>query len=384
MARRFEPPLNRAGESGSLAAALLERFRDGFLTIDELAELPPTRWLIDQVIPQRGLIWLAGKPGAGKTFCTIDLVAHIATGRGWQGHGREPARGVLYVAAEGVGGLAARFRAWMSAHDVSDIPNIRIFPHAVPLLDPQVTSALAKYTREQGARLLVFDTQSRVTVGMDENSSREAAEFVEQLDELRDASGAAILLVHHVGKSGTYRGSSVFDGAADAMLTVSRKSKNWLEIEQTKSKESEARTFKVKWRKVEAFGTMAILPKSQAADEESATEDRLSMRALAVLDFLASEHLAKHQTPLVSRGDCEPYAGSNTTTKRVLRELDEAGLIDVHPPVEGVRRYPAYSLSDLGKLRTGVIDQGEYDRLSAELQAEQEAAEQAAYELENL
>jgi RecA-family ATPase len=68
--------------------------------------MPPPRWLIRDWLPASSLILIYGEPGAGKTFVALDIAVAIATGRDWNGN--KVARGiVLYIAAEGVAGLAA-------------------------------------------------------------------------------------------------------------------------------------------------------------------------------------------------------------------------------------------------------------------------------------
>lgn len=46
--------------------------------------------------------------------------------------------------------------------------------------------------------------------------------FVAALDRLREQTGAAVLGIHHAGKTGTDRGSSSLRGAADVFAKVQR------------------------------------------------------------------------------------------------------------------------------------------------------------------
>jgi RecA-family ATPase len=58
------------------------------LTIEWWADIEPhqsARWLVDRLIPYRGLITLVGDPGSGKSFLALSLAAHVAAGRPWFG-----------------------------------------------------------------------------------------------------------------------------------------------------------------------------------------------------------------------------------------------------------------------------------------------------------
>jgi DNA replication protein DnaC len=49
------------------------------LRADELQQLPPLRWLVDDVLPADALAALVGPSGKGKTFLTIGLSGAVAT-----------------------------------------------------------------------------------------------------------------------------------------------------------------------------------------------------------------------------------------------------------------------------------------------------------------
>jgi large subunit ribosomal protein L18 len=71
---------------------------------------------------------------------------------------------------------------------------------------------------------VVFDTFATCFVGGEENSAKEVGEFIAAIKEFqRDVGGAAVLIVHHTGRSEqTERGSSALRAAADTMLKLVR------------------------------------------------------------------------------------------------------------------------------------------------------------------
>ena len=92
------------------------------LRLAEVFDLPNPVWQVQGLIPEGALVCLYGAPGEGKTFVTIDLALSIAAGVDW--HGREVKQGaVVYIAAEGGGGVKARARAWLKHHGVESLEN---------------------------------------------------------------------------------------------------------------------------------------------------------------------------------------------------------------------------------------------------------------------
>jgi len=210
------------------------------LSIADLASLKPPEFLIDDIVPAGGFSVLFGPSGVGKSFLALDWALCVASGLPWYG---QPVRSgaVLYVAAEGRGGLGIRVRAWQRARQQSDVRRIRFLPDAVNLLD---AGQLAKATHTLAAlpeppALVVIDTMARSMIGGDENAARDVGLFIAAADTLCKRSGAARLIVHHTGKNGEdERGSSALRGAADLMAALKPDGAG-VRLECVKAKDSE-------------------------------------------------------------------------------------------------------------------------------------------------
>jgi hypothetical protein len=188
------------------------------MTLDALRKVPKPQPLIDGVLNRSSLAWLAGAPGSYKTFLALDWALHVATGTGYMGRAvhRSP---VLYLAGEGVSGLADRVDAWQEASKVT-VTGTHWLPRAVPAT-AQEWYSLCEVVRHLNIGLVVLDTQARMAGGLDENSVPEMGKFVTALDDLRRANGACVLCVHHSSKAGSaLRGSSAVQGAADTVVTL--------------------------------------------------------------------------------------------------------------------------------------------------------------------
>lgn len=203
----------------------VDRPRIRILDIDELEDLPPPSWIVDKVLTRGGLCVLWGRSGDLKSWVANDLCMRIATGTPW--FGREVQQGlVLYVAAEGAYGFGSRVRAWRRFKGEGlPKPAFKLIPHSVAIasedLEHMVAAILAL---EAQPTLIVLDTLAR-TFGLgDENKQADMNAYVIAADKLRDATGAAVMIVHHsgVGDGNRERGSSVLRGAADTMIKVTR------------------------------------------------------------------------------------------------------------------------------------------------------------------
>jgi hypothetical protein len=77
------------------------------LTLKEIADLPPPEWLIEDLVPEDGLVVLYGEPRAGKSFVALAWGLSVATGTPWLGHEVQSGE-VVYIYAEGLRGLTHR------------------------------------------------------------------------------------------------------------------------------------------------------------------------------------------------------------------------------------------------------------------------------------
>lgn len=175
----------------------------------ELTNIPPVEWLVEGMIPARSLCVLYGAPGAGKSFFALDLAARLAV--------TQP---VLYVATEGCSGYQARLSAWEKTNSMS-AGYLYFGIEAVNLLDDTDVAGLILNARERQVKLIILDTFSRCLVGADENGAKDMGLAIAACDRIRQQTHAALLLVHHTGKSGSgERGSSALRGACDSMIEL--------------------------------------------------------------------------------------------------------------------------------------------------------------------
>lgn len=187
------------------------------LTTRQLAEYPEPEPLIPDHLYRNTLTWIGGAPGAYKSFLAVEIAATIATGTTWRGHKVKPGR-VLYVAAEGQTGIHKRVEAWQQATGVNAAID---WLTTAPQIGTAIWEDLIAHVAATGYDLIILDTQSRITVGAEENDASAATRLIDQLTRLKNASGACVVIVHHLNRAATnLRGSSVIDAAADTIIEL--------------------------------------------------------------------------------------------------------------------------------------------------------------------
>jgi hypothetical protein len=169
-----------------------------------------------------------GPSNSGKTFWTIDLAYHIAIAAPWRGR-RVAQASILYLAAEGGRGVINRVAALKQEHGVCDVP-LAVKRAGLDLLHDQADlqhivdlSAQVKARLPDAPHLIVIDTLSRVMAGGDENSAADMTALIRNIDAIRVATGATVLLVHHTGKDTARgaRGHSSLRAATDTEIEIS-------------------------------------------------------------------------------------------------------------------------------------------------------------------
>ncbi|WP_371614767.1 AAA family ATPase [Streptomyces sp. NBC_00454] len=225
-----------AGESGaptSLRAvgstseehfeARLKALEAELLDSEALDSIEPLDPIIADLLFRDTLTRVYGASGTFKSFMTLDFAGCVGTGTPWHGQQVNPGP-VIYLVAEGMKGIRKRVRAW-EQHYGRRMFGVKFLPRPVQAMDPEWL-VLVELCRRMRPALVVIDTQARVTVGIEENSNTEMGRVVDRMEQLRGASEACVLLVHHAGHdSDRGRGATAVKGALQTELGVERKGK---------------------------------------------------------------------------------------------------------------------------------------------------------------
>ncbi|MEI7606708.1 MAG: AAA family ATPase [Rhodospirillaceae bacterium] len=185
----------------------------------------PTRWLIDGVLPERGLACVFGRSNSFKSFVVIDQACHIAHGRPY--HGRAVIQApAMYLALEGSSGvIRQRVPGWHRHYGLLNTePQLAVIETPVTLTkapdaEKLKRTALALWGRLPG--LIVIDVLKRTMDGS-ETDDEVVARFIHSLQTtfLTDHKPCLILVITHSGFSvdDRARGHSDLWGSYDTRL----------------------------------------------------------------------------------------------------------------------------------------------------------------------
>jgi hypothetical protein len=202
------------------------------VAIDDVTMSAEPPWLIDGLLPARGLACIVGPPKSGKSFLTSDMLCAVA--RGVPYASRETLAGpVIYLTGEGVSGFKRRLVAMRRHLDIEgagvpfymieNVPDLGSETSDLPQLLAELDAFVAQNCPE-GPRAIVLDTLARCMGEADENSARDMGRFVNRCAAIERHFGCVVVVVHHVGKDPTRggRGSNALNGAADVSMLVEK------------------------------------------------------------------------------------------------------------------------------------------------------------------
>ena len=116
-------------------------------------------------------VWY-GRPGSTKTFELVDLSGSSATGLRWLDKHEVLHGTVVYISAEGVGGMAKRLRAWVRRRGAT-LERLHFIEQAPSLIDPADVDLLVAQIRalSSDVQLVVLDPLNFCLGDGDENSA---------------------------------------------------------------------------------------------------------------------------------------------------------------------------------------------------------------------
>lgn len=202
-------------------------------------EAEPVRWLWRLWLPAGKLVVLDGDPGRGKSTLALDLGARISAGSPMPdgSPGGEPAA-VLVLSAEDAVGDTIRPRLEAHGADLervfvlAGVPDQRgerppSFPADVPILERAI--------RDHGVRLVVVDPLAAF-LGSEVDSHVDASvrRALHALARVAEETGAAVLCVRHLRKSG---GSRAVYAGGGSIAIIGAARVGWLAAEDPRDPE---------------------------------------------------------------------------------------------------------------------------------------------------
>lgn len=189
--------------------------------LDEVFRHPTEpRWLIRDEIERGVIAVMAGPRGSYKSFLALDWAMRVAVS------GAE----VYVISAEGAD-FDRRAAAWMQGHEpeksVEEIP-LYVVERRLDLSKADGLNAIIEDVKKLKIKpqLIVLDTWSKLSGGLDENDNTAVKQFIGRIDNgFKRRFDSTVLLIAHTGHSdlGRPRGASAFAADTDAEYIVTRR-----------------------------------------------------------------------------------------------------------------------------------------------------------------
>ncbi len=225
-----------------------ENKRKAVLFLHEIKDLEANKnaWIVEELIPTKGITVIYGAPGEGKSF--IRSAIAIACARGKELFDKFPTKKSKVLLVDKDTGMyhdLGRFK------DLGvDVENEKLdiafytIAHNFNVHDKKEIAELTEHIKEHAFDLVIFDTFRDIFFG-DENSSQEVGEVIGFMKSL-SALNVTTILVHHTKKNTEddkknpaklARGSSALWGGVHSMLYISKSTnENTLSICHAKNK----------------------------------------------------------------------------------------------------------------------------------------------------
>jgi len=170
---------------------------------DELVsgDLMPVDWLVEKLIPARGVVVVGGDAGVGKSWLALHIAQCAATGKPVLGQFTTFQGVVAYIDEESSEPLLKRRVQKLAAglEVPNDIPVTFFVNHQVRIDREDNLEALLVRLEEQKPKLVIFDSLVRIH-GANENDAQEMSEVMAKFREIQTRLGCALVFTHHSRK----------------------------------------------------------------------------------------------------------------------------------------------------------------------------------------
>lgn len=295
----------------------------------------PRQWVIENLIMEKSLTIIVADAGSKKTYICITIGEAVANGSNFISYTTHRAP-VLYLDEEnGSDEMDDRIKQVALGMGCNqEAPFYHVSYAGLMLDNPANCQTIKALIERTGAKLVIFDSLQDFMTG-DENSKQDTQPIFTSLKRLANQTGAAILVQHHTGKNGDYRGSTTIKGNVDLMLEV--KSEDDSDLITFKSKKNRKGT-PIKFTAEATWwnDTFTLKPSTrQAAHPMSKAEDY-------VIRFFEGHPGATVEDAMNNADACTP-----STAKKTLYNLAGRDMLRRTNPGERTARYEVSPVTEV-------------------------------------
>lgn len=239
------------------------------------ARLPEREAVVEGFVYRGETTILYGPSDFGKSLVALDAAMSVATERPLGPMGCDIQHGaILYLYTEGSSTILERVEAWehkfndgqMAADD-----RLYIYHEPVVLTNRKQVAELVEFVHDNNIILVIFDTLSRLSNGVNENNSWEMEPVMAAGRKILAGNNAGGLVVHHPAKTGDDpRGTVAIRNNSDSVFVVSEEGAPQYAIKSTKNKAGKHGTLG-RYRIEEEFGSVVIVTVPYGTEAPQAT-----------------------------------------------------------------------------------------------------------------
>ncbi len=306
------------------------RQRNIFTLADLLADkrpVPPD--VVQGFVPGESVVVLAGKEGVGKSYLLLELAVTLAGDKPWQGLAVHQG-GVLLVDKENRPvRLRERFKKLAAK---ANLPITIVTDMEFDLDADKFVQELSGLAIDAEARLIILDSLSDFLGDTDENSNSQMGAAAGRLRQVSEATGASVIVIHHVAKSTsgtaqqTARGASALMGGVDVVCQIRRSDNSGiLQIMQDKNRMGSPVRFNTR---------MIFTDGSLRFERIGEVEHGLEPVQLDATDSAITSELKGGEWHWSNEVKVAVEAAANVTSKTVFNHIDKltaAGIVSVRP-----------------------------------------------------
>lgn len=292
------------------------------------SELPQREDIIGGgILPKGGMAMLAGQFKSGKTILALQIALEAARGGEVLEFTTTKGRTLILSGEGGPQLLKERLEKMIGSNQTGLEDLLLWWPTEgrLDLAEDKSLTALKEYCLNSKVDFLIIDPLIRFN-SYDENSTVEMGAFVRGLAEVRQATGVAMLLVHHTrksagkGNSGSgaeARGSSVLAGEVDSLMMLqSRRASSDFTLH-----------FELRWAEEPPALRLELDPETLLFSVAGELEGKRKLSAKKLYDLL-------RETGPSTVKELKKLTGtSDKTVRTYLKELEAQKLACQEPPV---------------------------------------------------
>jgi RecA-family ATPase len=218
--------------------------------------------LIDGIVHRGGKILFSAPSKARKTWATINLLLCVQAGRKWWGFDTVKTKALMIDCELFQAAAYNRVKRVAEAAGIDDLSGIAVQSLRGQRLSlERIKKPTIEFCLDNNIGIIGIDPYYRIGAGKAENSNEEMALFLEGIEEIAHATGAAVALTHHFTKGNSSEkssidrmsGAGVFARDPDALISMteakaSTDSEPIFVIEPTVREFKPTPAFAIRWR----------------------------------------------------------------------------------------------------------------------------------------